>query len=267
MAITIRDDLTYILLKKIGEGNGSRGESEIRNAAEEYVGTDVTEAELLGHLDYLNQREYIKAEFTGEPYGGTEIAPPLVTFKDGNLTEKGRKLLQKMETNPPKSLHQEGSATPIPSEDMPFLEKVMVKGHLEDIFDARDITELVYRTMRDLMTTEASDRVASELHKEALPTDDKTLQTEIAELWKDTNPLTGFLSRIRPPWHGPAPFVIDSDLFAFRIEQEGGLPSGVKPETAIAAVFSATKDELSEERILEIAGFLPDRIRKIWEAA
>jgi uncharacterized protein (DUF2267 family) len=267
MAIAIRDDLTYILLKQIGGGDENRGESAIRNAAEEYVGKEVTEAELLGHLDYLNQREYIKAEFTGEPYGGLEILPDLVAFKDADLTEKGRKLLQKMETNPPKSLHHEGSATPIPAEDMPFLEKVMVKGHLEDIFDARDITELVYRTMRDLMATEASERVESELHKEALPTNNKTLQTEIATLWKDPNPLIGFLSRIRPPWHGPAPFVIDSDLFAFRVEQEGALPSGVKPETAIVAVFSATKDELSQERILEIAGFLPDRIKKIWESA
>ena len=266
MTIPIRDDLTYILLKKIGSGNG-RGESEIRNAAEEYVGHAVAEAELLGHLDYLNQREFIKADFSGQPYGGAELLPPLVAFQEAELTEKGRKLLQKMETNPPKSLHHEGSAVPIASKDMPFLEKVLVKGHLEDIFDARDITELVYRTMRDLMTTEASDRVEAELHKEVLPTDNKTLQKEIAELWKDMNPLVGLLSRVRPPWHGPAPFVIDSDLFAFRVEQEGALPSGVKPETAIAAVFSATKDELSEERIQEIAGFLPDRIREIWASA
>ena len=267
MTIAIRDDLTYILLKKIGSSN-SKGESEIRNAAEEYVGRDVAEAELLGHLDYLNQREFIKAEFSGEPYGGTELVPPLVAFQEADLTEKGRKLLQKMETNPPKSLHQEGSAIPIASKDMPFLEKVMVNGHLEDIFDARDITEVVYRIMRDVMTTEASDRVESELHKEVLPTDDKTLQQEIADLWKDTNPLVGLLSRIRQPLTGgPAPLGIDGNLFARRVELEGSLPSGVKPETAIAAVFSATKDELSEERIQEIAGFLPDRIRAIWESA
>jgi len=43
MTIPIRDDLTYILLKKIGSGNGG-GESEIRNAAEEYVGHAVAEA-------------------------------------------------------------------------------------------------------------------------------------------------------------------------------------------------------------------------------
>jgi uncharacterized protein (DUF2267 family) len=101
-----------------------------------------------------------------------------------------------------------------------------------------------------------------------LPTDDKTLQQEIADLWKDTNPLVGLLSRIRQPLTGePAPVGIDGNLFARRVELEGSLPSGVKPETAIAAVFSATKDELSEERIQEIAGFLPDRIREMWASA
>ncbi|TAG46976.1 MAG: DUF2267 domain-containing protein [Oscillatoriales cyanobacterium] len=103
---------------------------------------------------------------------------------------------------------------------------------------------------RDLMTTEASDRVEAELHKaelhkEVLPTDDKTLQTEIADLWKDTNPLVRLLSRVREPLRGPAPLGIDSNLFVRRVELEGSLPSGVKSETAIAGVFSATKDELS----------------------
>jgi uncharacterized protein (DUF2267 family) len=32
-------------------------------------------------------------------------------------------------------------------------------------------------------------------------------------------------------------------------------------------VFAATKDELSQERIQEIAGWLPDRIRELWEQA
>ena len=85
---------------------------------------------------------------------------------------------------------------------MPFLEKVMLKSGLEDLFDARDVTEVVYRVMRDLMTTEASDRVAEELEdKEVLPTEDKALQMEIADLWNDTNPIVRFLSRIRPPFY------------------------------------------------------------------
>src|SRR4028119_139603 len=147
------------------------------------------------------------------------------------------------------------------TKDMPFLEKVMLKGELEDIFDARDITEVVFRTMRDMMTNEASDRVADELHKEAEPTEDKALQNEIAELWKDTNPIVSFLSRIRPP------LIIRSQTFLLRIRQEAGLPQGVEPETAIKAVFSATKDELSEERAQEVSGFLHDEIRHMWAAA
>src|SRR6476469_4004266 len=109
MTIAIRDDLTYILLKKIGTDNG-RGESEIRNAAEEYVGHKVAEAELLGHLDYLNQREFIKAQFSGEPYGGAELLPPLVAFQEAELTEKGRKLLHKMLSFQSSGVHREGSA-------------------------------------------------------------------------------------------------------------------------------------------------------------
>ncbi len=153
------------------------------------------------------------------------------------------------------------TTVPVAEKDRPFLEKVMDQANLPDIFDARDITVVVFRTMRDLMTTKAADQVAEELHKKALPTEKKALQDEIADLWKDTNPIVAFLSRIRPPLQ------IDSDLFLRRINQEAGLPRGVEPETVIKAVFSATKDELSPERVKEIAGFLPDQIRQMWEQA
>jgi uncharacterized protein (DUF2267 family) len=169
-------------------------------------------------------------------------------------------MLEKMEANPPKAL-EEGPVVPIATKDMPFLEKVMLKGDLEDIFDARDIAEVVFRTMRDMMTNEATDRVASELHTEAEPTEDKALQNEIADLWTDTNPIVSFLSRVRPP------LIIKADTFLFRIRQEAGLPKDVEPETVIKAVFAATKDELSEERIQEVAGFLPDKILELWQQA
>ncbi|NJM72914.1 MAG: DUF2267 domain-containing protein [Scytonema sp. RU_4_4] len=170
-------------------------------------------------------------------------------------------------TNTPKSI-DETQSSPIASKDMPFLEKVKVKGNLEDIYDARDITEVVYRVMRDLMTTEAADRVAEELeNKPAEITDDKALQMEIVDLWKDTNPIVGFLSRVRPPWQGPGIFKIDSDRFLFRVANEGGLPPNVDREQVVKAVFSATKDELSQERIQEIASWLPDKVRQLWEEA
>lgn len=285
MPIALHEDVMYILLKKISEGDKtSDSVHEVNFTAGDFAGRKLSESDLLGHLDYLNQKQYIDAEFTGNAYANQEDVPDavapkefdariastygaadgplphLITFSKAHLTEKGRRMLEKMEENPPKAL-KEGPKVPIVTENMPFLEKVMLKGNLEDIFDARDVAEVIFRTMRDTMTTEASDRVAAELHEPALPTDDKALQNEIAELWKDTNPIVGFLSRIRPPLE------IKSDTFLFRINREAGLPRGVSPEEAIRAVFAATKEELSEERIKEIEGFLPDKIRDMWKTA
>ncbi|MBD2495530.1 DUF2267 domain-containing protein [Nostoc sp. FACHB-280] len=157
--------------------------------------------------------------------------------------------------------------TPIAEQNLPFLEKVKQNSGLADLYDARDITEVVFRVMRDLMTTEAADRVEGELHKPAEETEDKSLQIEIAELWHDTNPIVSFLSRVRPPWQGPGIFKIDSDRFLFRVANEGTMPPNVDREQVVKAVFSATKDELSQERIQEIASWLPDRVRQLWEEA
>jgi uncharacterized protein (DUF2267 family) len=157
--------------------------------------------------------------------------------------------------------------------DRSFLEYVMVEGGFADPYDARDFTEVVFRIMRDLMTTEAADRVADELHEEMMPTTEKALQMEVTDLWKDTNPLVGFLSRVRPPWQGPGIFKINSDRFFFRAANEGGLermPEAKDKERkqAVKAVFTATKKELSAERIAEIATWLPeDGVRELWNEA
>ncbi len=288
MPISIRKDIAYLLLKKINDTG--RGMHEVRFNEADLAGRRLTPSEFLGHLDYLNQRNYINAEFTGNAYGtqndvpdfinpqefdmriantyGAENGPlpHLITFKKAEITKKGQKMLDKLEANPPENL-KAGASVPIADKDMPFLEKVMAKSGLSDIFDARDITEVVFRVMRDLMTTEAADRVEAELHEPAEATKDKSLQMEIAELWHDTNPIVAFLSRVRPPWQGPGIFKIDSDRFLFRVENEGGMPGNVNPEQVVKAVFSATKDELSSERIQEIASWLPDKVRQLWEEA
>ncbi len=286
MPIQIKDDIVYILLKKIHEGDHSgQGPHEVSLSAADFGGQELTEADLLGTLDYLNQRGYINAKFSGNAYGNQEDVPdavkskefdlriantygspdgPLphrIAFEKAELTEKGVKMLEEMEANPPQAMQQGPAETLVDPKNLPFLEKVMVKGELEDIYDARDITEVVFRTMRDMMPTEASDRVAGELHEEAEPTENKALQNEVADLWKDTNPIVGFLSRVRPP------LKIKPENFIRRINQEGGLSKGAEPETVIKAVFSATKDELSQERVQEIANFLPDEIRAMWEQA
>ncbi len=154
--------------------------------------------------------------------------------------------------------------------DRSFLEKVMVEGGFADPYDARDFTEVVFRIMRDLMTTEAADRVADELHEELMPTKEKALQMEVTDLWKDTNPLVAFLSRVRPPWQGPGIFKIDSDRFFFRAANESGFERGIghkdaDRQKAVKAVFSATKKELSEDVIQEISLWLPeDGVRELW---
>jgi uncharacterized protein (DUF2267 family) len=163
---------------------------------------------------------------------------------------------------------EQGREQPIHDKDKSFLEKVMTEGKLADPYDARDITEVVFRVMRDLMTKDTIEHVEGELHKEALPTKDKTLEgLEISDLWKDTNPIVGFLSRIRQPLKGPAPAGIDSNLFFTRVAREGGIPPTTDAETVIRAVFSATKAELSSERVQEISGWLPDEVQKLWQEA
>jgi len=162
----------------------------------------------------------------------------------------------------------EDSRTALAEQHHSFLEKVMAQAGLADLYDARDITEVVFRTMRDMMTNEAVDQVGKELHSPVIENNsDKTiytatpLATEVDDLWKDTNPIVHFLSRVRPP------LKISDTTFLFRVKQEAGLPLNTDPEQATKAVFSATKDELSSERIQEIAGFLPGTVRQLWEAA
>lgn len=282
MPINLREDVAYIILKKIKDSG--QGMHEVGFKETDFTGRGLTKTDFLGHLDYLNQKQYINAKFSGNAYANQEDVPNLVNpdevgarvantlgaedaplphlikFEEAKLTEKGQKLLEKMDKNPPKEL-EKGPATPIATKDMPFLEKVMLKGSLNDIFDARDISEVVFRTMRDMMSTEASERVSQELHEPAEPTQDKSLQNEIADLWKDTNPIVAFLSKVRPP------LKIESDTFLFRISQEGGLQQGADEKMVVKAVFSATKDELSQERIKEIEEFLPDTVRQLWQQA
>ncbi len=129
-----------------------------------------------------------------------------------------------------------------------FLEKVMKKASLPDIYDARDITIVVFRSLRDLMTTDASERTAADLDDE-----------RIARLWQDDNPIVSALSKLRPPLN------IDTETFLRRIRQEGGVPKDVTAEAAVIAVFSTVREELSQERIDEISSFLPEGLKVMWD--
>ena len=284
MPIALKDDIMYILLSKIHEGDGN-GKHSVDFKATDFTGRKLTISDFLGHLDYLKQKQYIDADFTGNAYANQEDVPDaideeevdfrvantfgapdgplphLIKFKRAVLTEKGAKMLERMKQDPPDALDK-GPTMPIATEYTPFLEKVALKAELPDIFDARDLTNVVYRTMRDLMTTEASKAVQEELHDEIEEgAQNKRLQDEIAKLWRDDNPIVAWLSDIRPP------LKFDADTFIFRIEKEGGLPKNTTGEKVINAVFSATKKNYLRKEIKEIAQFLPGKIKDMWESA
>ena len=129
-----------------------------------------------------------------------------------------------------------------------FLEKVMQKANLPDIYDARDITIVVFRALRDLMTTEAAEKTQEAFDDE-----------QIALLWKDDNPIVAALAKLRPP------LKVDTKTFLRRIQQEGGVPKGASPEGVVIAVFSTVREELPPERLKEISTFLPDGLKVMWE--
>ena len=129
-----------------------------------------------------------------------------------------------------------------------FLEQVMQKANFPDIYDARDTTVVVFRTMRDMMTTAASDRVEAAFNNR-----------EIAKLWRDDNVIVRLLSRLRPP------LKIDSEVFMRRIAQEGTVPKDVTPQGIVIAVFSTVRDELPSDIVQEISGCLPEGVKILWE--
>ena len=262
MTIELKEDLMYILLTKMGDRPMSDEAKPIKLAATDFTGRNTDKSEILSHLDYLNQKGYIQAEFEGDAYAdkGPDPLPEHVGLRSAKITPKGQELLAKMKANPPEAL-QSGPSTEIANKDTDFLKKVMLKGNIEDIYDARDITEIVFRTMRDLMTTEAQEDVAGDLHASTLDTDKKALSGEVSDLWKDSNPLVRFLSKIRPP------LKFSDETFLFRIEKEAGIPKTTGPNTVVKAVFSATKEELPADRITEVAEFLPGKVRTLWEEA
>jgi uncharacterized protein (DUF2267 family) len=291
MPIPVRDDAVYIILKKINDSNQKGDSNQINFTGTDFAGMGLEKSDLLGHLDYLNQKQYIDAEFAGNAYANQEDVPSvinpdevnvrvantlgaedgplphLITFNRATLTEKGQNTLADMEANPPKDMNQ-GPKLPIPNQHMPFLEKVMIKGNLSDPYDARDATEVVFRVMRDVMSTADADQVEADLDEKAIDARDKSLQVNVAELWHDTNPIVSFLSRLRPPLKAKPPFGIDSTLFLTRVDNEGAIPPTSNGEIVTKAVFSATKDDLSDENIEVVAKWLPEgKVRTLWAEA
>ncbi len=76
MPINLREDVAFIILKKIKD-SGS-GMHEIGFTETDFTGRGLTKSDFMGHLDYLNQKQYIQAKFSGNAYANQEDVPDLV---------------------------------------------------------------------------------------------------------------------------------------------------------------------------------------------
>jgi uncharacterized protein (DUF2267 family) len=145
---------------------------------------------------------------------------------------------------------------PATVESQPFLYAVLTQSGLEDIYDARDVTEVVFRTLRDIVGKDVVTPITAELESVDAPD-----TTEIVALWKDTNPLVALISRVRPPLE------IASDTFFFRVAQEAGLSKATDPKVAVKAVFAQLKARLSSARAEELRLLLPEQVQQVWRQA
>ena len=138
-----------------------------------------------------------------------------------------------------------------------FLDKVIAETNLETINEAQTATKIVFRILRDLLPREEVDKLADELRGEDAPNADM----EIKDLFKDTNPMVSFFSYISPIQQ----LNIDKDTFMLRLKQEGAVRHDTDAEAVTKAVFSATKAEISQKQIENVANCISDdELRSIW---
>ena len=138
-----------------------------------------------------------------------------------------------------------------------FLDKVIANTNLETVNEAQTATKVVFRILRDLLPREEVDKLADELRGEEAPNADM----EIKDLFKDTNPMVSFFSYISPIQQ----LNISKDTFMLRLNQEGAVRHDTDPEEVTKAVFSATKDEISQSQIENVAKCISDdELRSIW---
>ena len=138
-----------------------------------------------------------------------------------------------------------------------FLDKVIANSNLKTVNEAQTATKVVFRILRDLLPREEVDKLADELRGEEAPNADM----EIKDLFKDTNPMVSFFSYISPIQQ----LNISKDTFMLRLNQEGAIRHDTDAEEVTKAVCGATKEEISQEQIENVAKCVSDdELRSIW---
>lgn len=142
------------------------------------------------------------------------------------------------------------------AEQTQFLQKVIDRSSLETENQAQTATNIVFRILRDMVSRGTVERVGGELQ-----TEDPDADMALNDLWKDTNPMVSFFSRLSPVQQ----ISFSPTVFMSRLNEEAALPANVDPKEVAKAIFSATKEELSAERVQEITQSLPKEMKQIWE--
>ncbi|WP_036478242.1 DUF2267 domain-containing protein [Myxosarcina sp. GI1] len=141
-----------------------------------------------------------------------------------------------------------------------FLDKVITNTSLETVNEAQTATKVTFRILRDCLPREEVDKLADELRGEEAPKADM----EVKDLWKDPNPMVSFFSYISPAQN----LNISKDVFLLRLKQEGAVRHEADAETVTKAVFKATKDELSQEQVSNVAKSITDNeLSQLWQQA
>ena len=108
MTIELKEDIAYILLKKMSDRPDSEDPQPLSLSATDFTGRNTNHSEILAHLDYLNQKGYIKADFDGDAYAnvGPNPLPDNVELQAVELTDSGKELLKTMSDNPPEEMRE-----------------------------------------------------------------------------------------------------------------------------------------------------------------
>ena len=124
-----------------------------------------------------------------------------------------------------------------------FYRRVMIETGRANLEDSKRATAVVFRTLRDRLTSDEAEQAAAQL------------PGELKRLWK-----TGERPRRRP-------VKMDREAFYDRIKTEAGLASIKEARAVTRAVFAALEDQLSPGETDDILAQLPKDLKAVWTGA
>jgi uncharacterized protein (DUF2267 family) len=118
--------------------------------------------------------------------------------------------------------------------------RVSIEADLDSLAEARQVTGVVLRALRDRLSPEEAEQASAQL------------PTELKELWH---------AGPEPPRR---PVRMHRRDFYDRVKAEAGLANVRKAELATDAVFAALKEQISDGECDDILAQLPKDMKRVW---